>query len=276
MIDARDEWPHIFFEFFPRWLHSIIKVILWNDFQIVKKCFKSATHITSMSESTLEWALLTGNKIKTADDRVFYLGAKKIFWSPEATQKFSYIEGAAKGKFVVIFIGNFNEFYNPIILIEVAKILSNLNIYFILGGSGIYYKKAKEQSAGLKNVALTGWLSEQEIAFLLSFSNVGVIPCSKKIKAFPNKAFTYFSAGLPVISSVEGELKESIGKNNMGFYYQSKNAVGLANGIKRMYEDRSLHKKMSKNVNDIFDKLFDANKIYQQYVEYLENITKWK
>jgi len=276
VIDVRDEWPDIFFEFFPRWMHFIVKIVLWRDFQIVKKCFQKCTHITSMSESTLEWALLIGNRSKTLEDKVFYLGAKKISASLGAAQKFSYVERAVKKKFVVVFVGNFNEFYNPIILIETAKILSGLDIHFILGGDGVYYKKAEKQSDGFKNITLTGWLSEQEIAFILSLSHMGVIPCSRKIKAFPNKAFTYFSAGLPIVSSVEGELKEIIEKNNMGFYYPANNAVELADKIKNIYENDDLYKKMSENVNEVFNNILDAGKIYQQYAEYLEHITKWK
>jgi len=274
IIDVRDEWPDIFFEFIPHWMHSIVKVILWRDFKVVKNCLQKCTHITSMIKSSLGWALTIAERDKTPDDRIFYLGAKKIAKPLVAESKLSYIEKDAKGKFVVSFVGNFNEFYNPIILIEAAKILSKLDIYFILGGDGIYYNKAKELSGGLKNVALTGWLSNPDIAYVLSFSHVGIIPCFKKIEAFPNKAFTYFSAGLPVISSVEGGLKEIIKKNNMGLYYPAGSATELADRIKSMYENRILCEEMSKNANRVFDEIFDAEKIYKDYAEYLEYI--WK
>jgi len=42
------------------------------------------------------------------------------------------------------------------------------------------------------------------------------------------------------------------------------------NCIKRLYEDSVLHKKMSKNACRIFDEMFDADKIYEEYAEHIE------
>jgi len=271
IVDVRDQWPDIFFEYFPAWIQKIAQFFLYQDFQMVKHCFKNATHLVSVMESMLNWALSRANREKAADDRVFYLGAKKIK-SVSRVEKLSFIKNIVKDKFVVTFIGAFNECYNPLILTKVAKILSNLNIHFILGGDGIYFPQVKEASEKLKNVTLTGWLQEEEINFLLSLSDIGVVPSTRKIDAFPNKSFTYFSAGLPIISSVEGDLKELIKRYNLGFYYSPNDINLLLECVKKFYEDKYLYKQMAQNVNDTFDRIFDADKIYKEYAEYIERI----
>jgi glycosyltransferase involved in cell wall biosynthesis len=271
VVDVRDKWPDIFFEYFPRWMNPLVKVFLYKDFQMVNYCFKNATHIVSMMESILNWALEKTERKRTLDDRVFYLGAEKIGQVPKI-EKLSFIEKLTKNKFVITFIGAFNETYNPLILTKAAEILSNLNIHFILGGDGIYFSKVKEASRKLKNVSLTGWLSNEEIHFILSLSNIGIIPSTKKVEAFPNKAFVYLSAGLPIVSSVEGDLKELIKKYNIGLYYPPNDLGLLVECIKKLYEDRSLYEKMSWNAKEIFNKFLDAEKIYNEYAEYVEEI----
>lgn len=277
IVDVRDEWPDIFFEFIPAYAKPLAKILLWNDFATAKKCFKQGDYLTSMLESSLDWAMSKAGRQKTSDDRIFYLGAEKMPKPQSNIEKFMDAKKSAEGKFTVVFIGNFNEFYNPVILVEAAKLLQDKDIYFILGGDGIYCNKAMEMSRDLKNVFLPGWVAEKEISFILSLADVGVIPCSRKIKAFPNKAFTYFSAGLPVISSVDGELKKIIEEKNLGLYYNVNDASDLAGKIKTLQENSGLCREMGKNTEEVFENIFDSDKIYKQFVEYLENILKkWK
>jgi len=277
IVDIRDMWPDIFFDYFPRWAHKIAKVFLYKDFQMVNYCFKNATHIVAMMESVLNWALAKAKRKKTLNDKIFYLGAKKVGKIP-ITERLSFAEELTRNKFVVTFIGAFNETYNPLILTKAAEILSGLNIHFILGGDGIYFPKVKEASKELKNLTLTGWLSDAEINSILSLSNIGIISTAKKVVAFPNKAFTYLSAGLPIISSVEGDLKELIQKYNIGFYYPPNDLNFLVKYIKQLYKDKNLYEKMSRNTNEIFNKFLDSDKIYTEYAEYIERLAlsyKW-
>jgi glycosyltransferase involved in cell wall biosynthesis len=238
---------------------------------MTKFLLKEATHLLAMSKETLDWGLKTGEREKTIYDKIFYLGAKKLKEIKEI-KRLSFLKNIVKNKFVVVFIGAFNEISNPIILTEVAKRLSHLKIHFILGGDGTSFPQVKKASENLKNVTLTGWLSEEEISYLLSFSHLGVVPTSWKIEAFPNKVFTYFSGGLPIISSVEGGLKELIKKYNIGLYYPPNDLDLLVECIKKLYEDRSLYEKMSRNAKEIFNKFLEAEKIYNEYAEYVEEI----
>jgi len=272
ILDVRDQWPDIFFEYFPVWAHKIVKVFLWKDFNMVKYCFQNATHLVSMMESILNWALLRSGRERTINDRVFYLGAQKIKSTLAEPGKLSFIKNIVKDKFVVIFIGAFNESYNPLILTEAAKALSDLNIHFILGGDGVYFSQVKKVGEKLSNITLTGWLSDKEIVFLLFLSHLGVIPSTRRIKAFPNKAFTYFSAGLPIVFSVEGDLEELIKKYNLGIYYPANNLSLLVKCIRKIYEDRNLYKEMTQKVKEFFDECLNADKIYKEYAEYIDKI----
>jgi len=87
-----------------------------------------------------------------------------------------------------------------------------------------------------------------------------------------NKSYAYFSAGLPVISAFQGDLKALIEKYKIGFYYAPNNAEELAMHIKKLYEDKVLYQDMSKNATNVFNKFFDANVIYEEFANHIEQM----
>jgi glycosyltransferase involved in cell wall biosynthesis len=94
------------------------------------------------------------------------------------------------------------------------------------------------------------------------------------MEAFPNKAFIYLSAGLPIISSCMGELRDIIEKYQIGFYYPPGDADALSSCILELYNDPELYHKMALNAKNLFDEKFDSDKICSEYVDYLEKIAK--
>jgi len=226
-----------------------------------------------MMDHLLEWALLKAKREKMNINKTFYIGANKLnFSNIKPIERFSYLQEISKNKFVVTFIGTFGQYYNPLILTEIAKKMSGQNIHFIIGGDGIFFNQVKAACKDIKNISLTGWVKEEEIPFMLSVSHVGIIPCPNSITAFPNKAFTYFSGGLPVVSSLNGELKKIIEKYQLGFYYPPNNRDTLIECITKLQDNPVLYKKMSENVRKVFDEMFDADKIYNDYAEHIEKI----
>lgn len=271
-VDIRDMWPDIFIEHFPVQLKRISKLFLYWDFRMVEFALRNATCIISMMDSVLEWGLQKASRTKSSLDRVFYLGARKK--KIRSISKFEELARFLKisNTFVVTFIGTFGFYSQPISLVHAAKKLIHENIFFIIGGAGAYFKDVKNACSGLNNISLTGWLSEDEIIYLLSLSNLGIVICNVNTVAFPNKAFAYLSANLPIISGTSGDLKEIIEKYEIGFYYPPKNVDALVNSIRRLYEETELYKRMSENVRRVFDEMFDAEKIYEEYAKHIEKI----
>lgn len=126
--------------------------------------------------------------------------------------------------------------------------------------------------SSMTNVILTGWLNATEIMTLLQCSHIGVCPATKDIDLFPNKAFAYLSTGLPVVSAFQGDLKEIIEKYGVGLSYTYNDVESIINSIIKLYGNRDLYKEMSENARRIFDEMFDAEKIYKEYVEHIEEV----
>jgi len=273
LIDIRDKWPDLFLDYVPAFFRRLVKILLSRDFLIIKKTMQMADGLISMMNNLLEWGLNYAQRKKNVRDRVFYLGSnKRVFSKKINSKKMQNLLNSIKDKFIVTFIGVFGHNYNPSILLDCAMKLLNKDIVFVLGGDGEFFNEIKQKSPLLSNVILPGWLDNDEINILLEYSNIGIIPATKYINAFPNKAFTYLSAGLPIISALQGEFKEIIEKYKIGFYFPPNDVDTLVDCIRRLYENRKLCKEMSKNARKIFEEMFDADKIYEGYAKHIEDI----
>ncbi|MCM8808339.1 MAG: glycosyltransferase family 4 protein, partial [Candidatus Omnitrophica bacterium] len=275
IVDVRDEWPDLFFQHIPKTLHPIGRLLLFKDFQMIRTVCIEAISLVSMQNSLLNWSLSKAGRNRSENDKIFYIGAPKVELDHiKPNSRLLYLSEIFKMKnFIVIFIGTFSVYNNPILLVEVAKKLFRENIHFVLAGDGILFNQIQSASKTLPNISLTGWVNEEEIKYILSLSHVGIVPCPlHRAEAFPNKTFTYLSAGLPIISSLQGELKEIIEKYQIGFYYPPNDVDALANCIMKLYNNPELYKKMSENARRVFDVMFDADKIYTEYAEHIERV----
>lgn len=274
LIDIRDPWPDIFIEHIPSFLRGIAKTLLYREFMLTKRALMSATAIVSMMEILLNWGLKYAGRRITWKDTVFYLGYKRDT-SCNDGKRIEEMFQRIGNKFIVSFIGSFAEYHDPSILVQcAAKLQTEKDIHFVLAGDGELMSEIRRRAKPLKNLTLTGWLNQSEINSLLRHSDVGVCTTKHSANFFPNKAFMYFSADLPVISAFQGEMKEVMEKYKIGMCYPPNDLDKLISCIKELYNNTGMYKKMSMNVRNVFDDVFDANEIYKRYVDHIERIVQ--
>ncbi len=274
LVDIRDQWPDIFLDQLPQILRKAIRFLLIRDFHMIRRVMSQADGLLSMMDTLLQWGLTYAKREATWKDRVFYLGYDKSPVTHEVKKEIRHLRENVNGKFVVIFIGTFAAYHNPSILVEAAAKVAHKDICFILGGAGELFLEVKRKASGLNNVILPGWLNRDDMTALLDVSHVGVCPASQRAFFFPNKSFSYFSAGLPVITAFEGDLRKIIEERDVGFYYPPNDVDALVNSIKRLHDDPVLYRKMSENAHRLFDAMFDADKIYSDYADHIEKVMK--
>lgn len=273
IVDIRDEWPELFLNFIPSKFRKIGRLLLYSEFKMFREAVQGATALISMMNSMLDWGLRYADRPRSPNDKVFYLGSYRNSPPSEIPDKLSFLK-KLKGKFIVTFAGTFVQSNAPGILIEVARRLTDKNIYFVLGGDGELWEELKQRATELPKVFMPGWLNEVEISALLAHSSVGISPSPLFREAFPNKIFSYLSAELPVISAFQGDLREIIEKYQIGFYYPPNDVDALTKRILELYENPELLRKFSQNAGRVFSEMFDADKIYTEYAEYLERIAE--
>jgi glycosyltransferase involved in cell wall biosynthesis len=108
---------------------------------------------------------------------------------------------------IFLFSGNLGrahglEFY----LDAIEKLKESTQAFFLIGGSGQYYKYLKKEihKRGLQNIALYSRLPANEFDHLLLSCDVGVVLLSSEytVPQFPSRLLAYLEAGLPVFCAV--------------------------------------------------------------------------
>lgn len=225
IVDIRDRWPDIYLSPLPKVLHPIVRTMLKTEFARAHRIFSKATAITGVSTKNLEWGLRLARRKANPKDRWFPLG-----FSVDGNDKSGVFKSNPKeimGKydigsdpFVVTFLGTFSAAFNLKTVIHVAQNLSEAGhsrIKFVMVGDGVQTSFLRKVLIGIKNIVLTGWLDKSSIDEILKVSSVGLAPYSSiGLITLPNKPFEYMAAGLPILSSLEGELKTIIEQQGIG------------------------------------------------------------
>lgn len=280
VLDLRDRWPWDFLNFFPRRLKWVARLVLFRDFKMATELIRSADALVTMMESWIAWTRMPPicRKDDALKNKVFYLGANNLRGDPShlRPQILNLVE-KIKEKWVVLFIGAFNNSYWPKIAIEAAAEIAKIDdargekdIVFVLAGDGDWMEELKVMSAAAPNVFLPGYVNNEEIYALLDIAKVGLITANGNFEAVPNKLFTYMSGGLPILSSLVGETRQLIDRQKIGINYVS--ASELVGAIKKLNRDDGLHREMAGNAQELFDSKYESSKLYGHYVDYVEKI----
>jgi len=272
VVDIRDEWPDEFLIFLPKIIRRIAKLFISRDFWMSKQTMVMADSLVSMMETLLEWGLKKAGRQRGWQDKVFYLGYQKNVDRGYIPDRISQIRDVLKNKFVVTFVGTLGNTNNPSVLFDCADKIKQKDVYFVIAGGGGLFETIKARAARYSNFLILDWLNQDEMDALLRYSHLGLCPITRIRNVFPNKVFTYFAAGLPVLSAYQGDLKNLIKERQIGCYYSPNDADELSNCIKMLYNNPTLYEKMRQNVKKTFDEMFDADKIYKEYVEHIEKI----
>ncbi len=279
IVDIRDLWPDVYLTMIPKFLNPLGKAFLFTEYQRAKNIFKMATGITAVSKAYLEKGLSYAQREHQNTDYFFPLGSIDIekttcVWHDRnATSSFQQY-GINKSNFVLTFVGTFSKFLDIQNLLDAAALLvNNQEIRIVIIGTGKQFKDFKRTAACLPNVTMTGWLNSEEIKKILAKTKVGLVAYSKDaIMSLPNKPFEYMAAGLPLLSSLQGELEELIQEHGIGRNYEAGNPRSLAEGIRWFYEHPNETKKMGERSKVLFSKKFRSDIIYEDFSRYLETI----
>jgi len=281
IIDVVDKWPDLYLTAFPRILRSFARMALFSEFERTRKILQAATAITAVSNTYLEWALTYAKRSRQETDVVFPLGYAMREMKQKSTGTTLSIRvlsdyGISPDSLLVTFLGQFGASYDLETVIRAAKILQkykNINIQFILGGDGDNSSRLRKMARGLSNVIFTGWLDQPTMRALLQISSLGLATYTNHaLQSLPYKPFEYMSAGLPILSSLKGEMEALLSDEQIGIQYQAGNVQSLVDGLCWFANNPIARREMGVSARNIFQKKFSAEVIYPQLIEYLSKV----
>jgi len=188
--------------------------------------------------------------------------------------------GLEKNRYA-IYTGNIGPVNNSRLLFETAKILKKggySDMKIVLVGDGqdkeILKKEAAEQKLGSVFLILD-LMPKEELVPLVKNSIASLIPLANKPlldTSSPNKLFESLAAGVPVIQTTNGWIKQLLDENNCGFTVDADHPEKLAEKLVQMAANPGLVKEMGENAKKLAVKDFDKKVLAEKMIVALENL----
>ena len=136
-------------------------------------------------------------------------------------------------KFTVVYAGNFGAAQGADVVLEVAKLLPD--VQFVIFGGGAEFENAKQKAESLPNVIINGLLPQDRVPEVYSLGDVCLITCKKGVgtSGMPSKTWSIMACNTPIIAAfdTDSELAEIIADANVGLCVEPENAKALADAI---------------------------------------------
>ncbi len=280
IVDARDMWPDIFAELAPPCLRGLARAALFPMFRAARRACRNAAALTGITPPFVEWALAKAGRARSDADRDFplaYDGRGTAAAATESVRERWRPRLAGNGAFTACFFGTFGRQFDIETVLGAARRLSGgpRRFQFVLCGNGDRLPQYRDLAAGCGNVLLPGWVGAEDIAYLMSRASVGLAPYRSSpsfVVSIPNKAIEYLCGGLPVLSSLSGELERVLSEGGCGLTYPNGGEVELADTLVRLYDDPALVRTMGERGRTLFEQRFEARRVYGDMVRHIETI----
>jgi len=277
VIDIVDVWPDSFLYLFHPALRPMARFALCREFRRIRTICRKASAIFAVSNQFLTWALAYAGRSQRETDGVFPLG-----YDPELSEcvsgeaGFLDVAGISSEHWVACFIGMFGSTYDLATVMRAAEQLHRNNdrrIRFVLAGDGPRAEEWRTLAAGLPNVVFTGWLSQPQIHALLRRANVGLAAYARGApQSLPYKPFEYLAGGLPILSSLPGELATLLATEHVGFTYRPGDVPELVRLLHLLANNPGLASAMGRRASDLAESRFSTRTINRSMIVQLESI----
>jgi glycosyltransferase involved in cell wall biosynthesis len=176
---------------------------------------------------------------------------------------------------VVSFVGSWGATYDLSLVLQAAHLLRDReDITFAIAGDASSRPDLKRGFQGLPNVRLLGWIDKNQMAALLSRSEIGLLPYTKNApQGLPNKIFEYMAYGAFQISTLSGEAKDLLQQTGTGLSIPSASSADFAQAIEAVVDDAATLQKRDQRAA-VFEARFDARRIYRELVDHIISVGK--
>lgn len=280
VADIRDLWPDIFAGAVPQPFRPLAELAISGFKRQSASVLHGTAGITGVTGSVVDWGLARAKRPKGAFDRPFPLALEHTPLTPdelkEATAALAAKGVQARGdRLRIAYAGTLSRQFDFEPMLQAAEALRDLPFEFVIAGTGEQEQALRARATVLPNVIMVGWLGRTELAALLGSSTLGLAPYLSTWDfklLFPNKISEYMAWGLPVVSSLEGEVARTLEKEGVGVTFPNGDSAALIRELRRFADDRSRVETMSARGRALYAARYSAEQTYVAIASYLEEV----
>lgn len=262
VFEVRDLWPDGAVQLGLIKNKRIIKLAYYFE----KLCYDKADLVVTCSEGMTKSIVDRFQKknvltISNACDNLFFEERDPMFELP----------AWAKEKKIFIYTGSLGLMDDCIQLLKGIALVNIPSAIFVFIGEG-KERKALEDFAKAQNIEsvyfmglipkteVRSWLQHAYVAFV-TFGNIPMLQTSS-----PNKMFDAFAAGVPIIQSTTGWIRQLLEENNCGLSVDPESPEAMAGAINQMMNEPELRDQMAAAAKHLALTDFDRAVLAERYL----------
>ena len=280
VVDIRDLWPDVFFTAFPNWAQSLVRPLFRKYEQQAVGICRRASSLTGVSDTYLKWGLQKAQRSRTSHEKAVYLAYQKPIVSERDRHR---ILGEFDSKGIhekrslrCCFFGMLGRSAGLQSITRLAGHLANQgheDIEFVLCGTGPRENDLLKMIRDVPNIRFLGWQDSIEIACLMERSDIGLAIYQEGVlQSVPNKPVEYLAGGLPVLTTLRGELETLLNTYNCGKVFQPNDIESMGEWLIHCKQNRGSMNSLSQQASQLYADQFDATKVYEDFIDEIECI----
>lgn len=162
----------------------------------------------------------------------------------------------------IVYIGNIGRLYDFETLLEALGGIKSCTVQLFVIGEGDRREWLISQLSrrGIAHKYFGSVYDPEVLGDILCRAHIGFNGFVNTTATFSTKASTYFSAGLPILNSMRGDLAHLVLKHSLGFNYQGGDTSSLRNALAKMMTGDKL-RVMSENCLRFFSEELERNRV---------------
>jgi len=199
VVDLQDLWPHSFSRLLPKGFRWLGRIVFRREYAMFREAMSKADIVTGVCDSYEAVARTAGASVYAR----YYLGFPM---SGEGEEPIAPQRSVRR----IAYVGGLGRSYDLDTAIKALKSLDGWKLDVFGSGGREQELRALAVRSGVGNrVIWHGYVRGDDLRTKLRACSAGLVPMSEdSMVAIPNKIGDYVDAGLPVLSSLDGESSE--------------------------------------------------------------------
>lgn len=269
VFEVRDLWPKGAIELGLLTSKPIIKASLWFE----KLCYSNASLVVPCSPG-----MEAGVKDVTPTKETLVIpNASDPILFKEQTGLPEKFPDALKGKSIFLYAGSLGLMDDCFQIVRSLEYLPNKNIALVFAGDGAEREALEAEAAksGNDNIHFLGLLPKTEIvkwfgiaqASFVTFKDISVLHTSS-----PNKMFDSFAAGVPIIQSTKGWIKDLVDEHGCGMNVDPDDPKDFAKAMDLIGNNKDIREEMARKASELAATIFNRDILAGKYLQGLQKV----